>query len=85
MAHRTGISNLLPILERICMEHRAMTLLLKETNTHWRADVYHQCKTPKALSDVRGQFGDVYDNLQSDSSDDQVILLLIDALNKTTL
>ena len=85
MVDKTGIGNLLPTLERLCMEHRAMKLLLRERDSRWRADVYHQCETPKAHSDIREQFGDVYGSLQSDSSDEQLIPLLINALNKTTL
>ena len=43
MGDTDSIGVLLPPLERICAEHRAMVLLLKESGgSYWRADVTHR-------------------------------------------
>jgi hypothetical protein len=85
MADKTDIADLLPILERLCTEHRAMNLLGTEQVSNWHAAVSRLCRLPKPIRDVQEQFRGVHDSLISTAPDAQLIPKLINALNKTGL
>ena len=86
MAEKTDIAELLPVLERICLEHRAMSALLDEEQVeYWRAAVARFGTLPKPIQDVREQFHAVYDSLISIEDDELLIPKLRGALNKTRL
>jgi len=79
------IAHLLPILRRISSEHRALKLLLRESDQNWKTDVLRLQRAPKLSKDVDEQFREVVTSLQSGESDDLVIAKLINALDKTNL
>jgi hypothetical protein len=86
MVDKTDIADLLPTLQRLCLEHRAISVLLDEEPVeYWRATVSRFGSAPKAIQDVREQFHAVYDSLVSIEDDDLLIPKLKDALNKTGL
>jgi hypothetical protein len=85
MADKTDIADLLPILERLCLEHRAMNLLGTEQVSNWRASVSRFCGLPKPIRDVQEQFRAVHDSRTATAPDAQLIPKLIDVLNKTVL
>jgi hypothetical protein len=87
MGDTVSIGVLLPPLERICAEHRAMVLLLKESTggPYWRADVTHLCEGSVSRQTVQGRFIDVHNGLQSGDFEENIISHLVAALNKVTL
>lgn len=64
MGDTVSIGVLLPPLERICAEHRAMVLLVKESGgSYWRADVTHLCEGSVSRQTIR-QYGFMQFNQQ---------------------
>lgn len=89
MVDKTDIENLLPTLERVCLEHRAMRAILAEAlegaRPSWQHSVLKFCRQPKPQSDTNNQFRGVHESLQSGEPAAVVIQKLIEAVNKTTL
>ena len=86
MADKTGIGDLLPILERLCLEHRGLKMLLREHDpVNWQRDVSRYKSQSRPLSRIHDQFREVRESLQSGFPDGLVIQKLIGALNKATL
>ena len=75
---------ILPILKRLCLEHRAMKVLLKDSLGHsWRRDVTALMNAPMPQAYLEEQFRETYASLRS--SQTVPVLKLIDALDKSNL
>lgn len=79
------MGNLLPILENLCLEHRAMKILLKEDYKPWLAAAVKLCNAPKARQEIAQQFREVHEALQSGQFEAELIQKVIEALSKTRL
>ena|ERR1035441_9988392 len=86
MADKTGIDNLVPELERICLEHYAMKSLLHEENPRsWRNDVRGFYRGNVRNKDIRARFDGLYAELLSSPADTIPLEILIAALKLTNL
>jgi hypothetical protein len=86
MADKTNMTDLLPVLERLCLEYRAMEFLL----THYHPDgsqwIRRLRDSQKVVeSQVFPTFDALRGNLQSGEPDAVLLGRLITALNEVTL
>jgi hypothetical protein len=79
------IGDLLPSLERLYLERRAMQAILEEGDRHWRRDVLRYCRQPKPNAEVEATFRALRDSLQSGEAVEIVIPKVLEVLNKMTL
>jgi hypothetical protein len=75
-AGRMGRTGLVDSFRRLCLEHRAMQLLLEEAGGTWRSDVRRLSQSPGPLHDADIRFGGVPDNRQATLSEDAFLLEL---------
>jgi hypothetical protein len=75
-AGRTGRTALVDSFRRLCLEHRALQLLLKEVSGTWPSDVRRVSQSPGPLRDADTRFGAVFGSLQSPLSEDAFLLEL---------
>jgi hypothetical protein len=85
MADKTDMGKILPILERLCMEHRVMRTLLSEDRGVWTATAVQMTKQAKHIDAIRTQFRELNESLQSDQPDAELVQKLLEALNKSRI
>ena len=86
MANKMDIARLLPILKRLCGEHRAMRALLAEGDpVNWRRDVLRLKNRLFLQTRIDEQFRGVLESLESDQPNDVVLQNLIEVLDNTNL
>lgn len=86
MADKTGIDNLVQVLERISLEHSAMKALLHDGNPRsWRRDVVSLRPAAYRETEIRGRFDGLHAALLSNTADTIPAETLVAALEHTNL
>lgn len=80
MESRTGMEELARVLRRLCLEHRAMQLLLAECPEISASDVPRNAASAGLNDDARIRIDGVLETLKSGTLDDASALLVATAL-----
>lgn len=86
MVDKKDMNDLLPCLERLCIDYRAMEYILDHYHPdgpHWRKHLSGSQRASRTR--VEDQFREMRDKIRSARPDEQLLDLLLKALDNTTL